>query len=104
MKGDSVRKFMLIFHQSPAGGFDGLPPQERQRVVEKYMAWKKRIESRGRYVTSDKLAEEGGKVVTLKQGQVSVTDGPYVEAKEVVGGYFTIRAETYEEAVGLVRD
>ena len=53
---------------------------------------------------SDKLAEEGGKLVSRSGGQVSVTDGPYSEAKEVVGGYFTIRAADYDEALALVKE
>ena len=33
-----------------------------------------------------------------------MVDGPYSETKEVVGGYFVVRAETYEEAAGLCSD
>ena len=55
-------------------------------------------------MVSEKLQEEGGKMVTWKNGRVTVTDGPYSETKEVVGGYFTIRAASYEEAIEIARD
>jgi hypothetical protein len=35
---------------------------------------------------------------------VSIVDGPYIETKEVVGGYFVLRAANYEEALEVVRD
>jgi hypothetical protein len=98
-----MSKFMLILHTDPSKWkFDS--PEEIQRIVEKYQAWSEKIRSSGRFVVSDKLKDEGGKVLTLQKGRPSVVDGPYSEAKEVVGGYFTIRAESYEEAIELCRD
>jgi hypothetical protein len=98
-----MAKFMLILHESP-GGFSRISPSEVQHVIEKYQTWFNKIRSTGRLVNSDKLREEGGKVLTMRQGKLSVVDGPYSEAKEVVGGYAIIRAENYEEAMELVRD
>ena len=39
----------------------------------------------------------------MRDGQVRVTDGPYAEVKEVVGGYFLIRASSYDVAVEIAR-
>jgi hypothetical protein len=98
-----MAKFMLIMHETP-GGFPAASAEEMQRVFEKYQAWIDKIRDSGRYVVSDKLQEEGGKVLTLQKGRLSIVDGPYSEAKEVVGGYFTLRAADYEEAIELARD
>jgi hypothetical protein len=98
-----MAKFMLLLH-SPPGHFQKMPPEELQRVVEKYRAWADKIRSSGHYVSSEKLQEEGGKSLTLHQGRLSITDGPYSETKEVVGGYFMFRAASYEEAIELTRD
>jgi hypothetical protein len=98
-----MAKFMLILHDAP-GGFSKISPSEIQSVIEKYQAWFNKIRASGRYVNSDKLREEGGKVLTLRQGKLSAVDGPYSEAKEVVGGYLTFRAENYDEAIELIRD
>jgi hypothetical protein len=98
-----MAKFMLILHNAP-GYLRALSPEEMQRKVQKYQAWVEKIRSGGRHVSSEKLGEEGGKRLALKNGRVTVVDGPYSEAKEVVGGYFVFRAANYEEAVELTRD
>jgi hypothetical protein len=96
-------KFMLILHESP-DHFPKSSPEEMQRIIEKYRAWSDKLRAADRVVVSDKLMDEGGKVLTMQKGRVSVVDGPFSEAKEVVGGYITIRAANYDEAVELVRD
>jgi hypothetical protein len=82
----------------------GGSPDEIRLHIQRFVAWVDALRSSGRYVVSDKLMEEGGKVLTAVNGPVSVTDGPYSESKEVIGGYFTIRAKDYDEAVAIVRD
>jgi hypothetical protein len=98
-----MAKYMLILHQT-SGIWRNLSPEEMQRKVQKYQAWIDRIRASGRHVSSEKLGEEGGKLLSLNQGRVSIVDGPYIETKEVVGGYFVLRAANYEEALELVRD
>lgn len=96
-------KFMLLLH-SPPEPLTNLSPEDMQRSLEKLRSWLEELKSTGRYVVSDKLMEEGGKAVTLREGKTMVVDGPYSEAKEVIGGYFTIRAADYEEAVEIARN
>ena len=98
-----MRKFMVILHQDPAR-FRDLPADQMRQVFAKYQAWADKVRASNRYVVSDKLAEEGGRVMTLQGGRPKVIDGPYAEAKEVVAGYFTILAEDYDDAVNMVRD
>jgi hypothetical protein len=98
-----MAKFMLILH-GPPNNWSDLSPSEIQRVIEKYQGWFDKLRAEGRIVNSDKLRDEGGKVLSKQGGRVTVVDGPYSEAKEVVGGYATFRAESYEEALELVSD
>jgi hypothetical protein len=98
-----MAKFMLILHNSPHN-LKNLSPEEMQRKVQKYQAWLDKIRTSGRYVSSEKLAEEGGKMLGLQRERLSIHDGPYSEAKEVVGGYFLFRAANYDEAIELTRD
>ena len=98
-----MAKFMLILHKTP-GVWQKLSPEEMQRKVEKYQAWASWIRSSGRHVSSEKLGEEGGKLLTLQKGRLNIVDGPYSESKEVVGGYFLFRAADYDEAVELARN
>ncbi len=98
-----MAKFMLIFHNTP-GNWKDLSPEEMQQKVEKYQAWIGKMRAAERHVSSEKLGEEGGKLLSVQQGRLNIVDGPYSEAKEVVGGYFLFRAANYEEAIELARD
>jgi hypothetical protein len=98
-----MAKFMLILHQTP-GVWRNISPEEMQRKVHRYQAWIHKIRSSDRYVASEKLGEEGGKLLALQKGRLNIVDGPYSEAKEVVGGFFVFRAASYEEAIQLTRE
>ena len=87
-----MEKFMLIFH----GGIkEDASPQDLQTNMGKWMQWVEKLHKEGKYVSGEALLA-GGKLVASK---TSVTDGPYTEGKEVVGGFFVINANSYEEAV-----
>ncbi len=92
-----MEKFMLIFH----GGLDmTASPAELQANMGKWLAWVEKLSKEGKYVSGEPLLP-GGKLVS---GLSSVTDGPYTEGKEVVGGYFIIQANTMEEAIADCKD
>ena len=74
----------------------GLSPTELQAALGRYKAW---LEKVGR-VGGEKLKDRNGRV--MKRG--SVTDGPYVESKEVIGGFMIIEARDYDDAVKLCSD
>lgn len=95
-----MAKFMFILHHAP-DAFSALSPAEAQKTFEKYQAWSTQLRESGKFVVSDKLKEEGGKILTRQSGRTLVVDGPFSETKEIVGGYMTIRAESYEEAVKI---
>lgn len=103
MNGTNMPKFMLLLQHAP-DRYQRMSPEQLQNTREKYQVWMDRIRSSDRFVSSDKLQEEGGKVLSLSSGRLTVTDGPYSETKEVVGGYFMFRAADYDEALELVRD
>src|SRR5207244_11252131 len=52
-------------------------------------------------IYSTRLAEDAGKVIRANNGKPRATDGPYSEAKEVLGGFYLIEAASYDEAVEL---
>lgn len=95
--------YMLLLYDSPTD-FAGLAPEEMQQIIEKYRAWGDRLREKGRFLDSHKLRDGEGRVLKGGEGPVRVLDGPYSETKEVIGGYFTVEAEGYDEAVELARD
>ena len=92
-----MEKYMLIFH----GGMESLSPEQMQASMGKWMAWIDKLNQQGKYVAGEPLLP-GGKLITGKNK--TVTDGPYTEGKEVVGGFFIINAENYNEAVKICDD
>lgn len=96
-------QFMLILHETP-GSFATLSPTEIQATLEKYNAWTGKIAAAGKLAGGHKLTEEGGKALTRSGDRLSVVDGPYSETKELVGGYFVLKAADYDEAVRLASD
>ncbi len=95
-----MSQFILLLHETPSD-FSNVSAEEMQQIVGEYVAWRRKIESEGRYAGSNKLKDEGGRHVSSRNGQVRVVDGPYAEAKEVMGGYFVVNAANYDEAVEI---
>jgi hypothetical protein len=91
--------FMLLLHHDPTG-FTRLSPEEAQKALEKYMAWTKKPFM----VDSHRLTTDASRVIRVENGKPRVTDGPYSETKEVLGGYYTIEAADYNEAVARSMD
>lgn len=97
-------QYMLILHDDPSAFASGMTPEQMQACIAEYQAWAGKMAQQGRLVGGEKLADNGGKVMSNVGGRTRVVDGPFAEAKEVVGGYFTISADSYEHAVELCRD
>jgi len=98
-----MAKYMLLLHDDVTQ-YAKLSPEDMQQVVEKFVAWGRRLRERGIVKGGDKLTDEPGRVMRRTNGQVRVTDGPYSESKELLGGYYMIEAETYDQAVEYARD
>jgi len=91
--------YMLLLYHDPSG-WPKMSPEDQQRATEKYMAWTKKPF----VVDTNRLTPEPGKVMRMPNGKPQTVDGPYSETKEVLGGYYTISAANYEEAVRLTAD
>jgi hypothetical protein len=76
-----------------------ISPEEIQNLIARYREWR-----RGMGGTGEKLEDGTGKVVKKSNGRLTVTDGPYAEAKEILGGFMMIEAPSYEAAVEHCRN
>jgi len=74
-------------------------PEQMQKTMEKWRAWFKQLGEQGHLKDIGHPLESSGKVVRGKQK--SVTDGPFAEAKDVVGGFTMIHARDLEQATEL---
>ena len=101
MSKKSSPTYMFIFRG--AGDMSALSPEEMQQSFQKWMAWIARLRAKGQYLAGDPLEDAPGRVLRGPRG-AQVSDGPYAEAKEVVGGYMLIKARSFANAVKISRD
>ncbi len=94
----SKKNYLCIQRSQPAqkGRCEEPSPTQMEEMYAKFNAWKEKFQE-NLVDMGGKLG--GGKVVTSE----GATDGPFVEAKEVVGGYMIVSAESMEEAVEIAR-
>ena len=97
-----MAQYMLLLYDDPAN-WAGISPEEMQKAIEKYVAWGQKLRDLGIFGGSHKLADDLGRVLRKRDGKARVTDGPYSETKEVLGGYYIIEAATYDQAVEHTR-
>ena len=80
------------------GSRDG-SPTEMQQLMQKWVSWLKGLAEKGHIKDQGQPLERTGKLVTGKQK--TVTDGPFAEAKDVIGGYTLVEARDLDQAVEL---
>lgn len=86
--------------EKPGPGF--APPAD---MVEKMMAFNERLAQAGALIALDGLQPDTlGARVTYAGGTPKVTDGPFTESKEIVGGYWIIREESLEKAIQWAKE
>ena len=94
-----VPQYMFLFR-----GNDwqkGLSAEEMQSIAGQWMAWFERLTAQGK-VTAGSPLEMEGKVVSGKNGRV-ISDGPFAESKEAIGGYFLLQVNSFEEALAIAQ-
>jgi hypothetical protein len=94
--------FLLLLHQRPTS-FRNLSPEEIQKILGSYIAWREGLVKRNKMRAGEKLTDDGGRQLRTNGGKVSVTDGPYSETQEILGGFFMIEAADYAEAVAIAQ-
>jgi hypothetical protein len=89
--------FMLLLHR-PAHAPATLAPDQIAAMTKDYMDWTARTRSDGRLKVGEKLTFDTGRVLRAAGGRILITDGPFAESKEMLGGFFVISAGDYDEA------
>jgi hypothetical protein len=74
-------------------------PEEIQAPIDAFYAWHARLVAQGQFRSGQRLAKPV-RLVT----RAGITDGPFAEAKEVVGGYWFVRAGSLDEAARIAAD
>jgi hypothetical protein len=93
---NKMEKFMYLFRGGD--GSNNQSPEAMQAHMQKWMHWMGELSKQGKFVGGEPLQREGKQITGSK---MVITDGPFVEAKEVVGGYLIVNAKDMDEAVEL---
>jgi len=94
-----MKEYLLLFR-----GGDGSTlqqsPEKWQAHMQKWMAWISALTEQGKFGGAQPLKPEGK---VIKGSQKTVTDGPFMEGKEMVGGYLMCKTDTYDAAVEIAK-
>jgi hypothetical protein len=93
-----MKEFLLILRRGASSDEPTPSPEQLQALMKPWQDWMGSLAAQNKLVSSGNRLAPAGKVV--KAGNV-ITDGPYVELKEAVGGYIIIKADSLDEAAEL---
>ncbi len=98
-----MARFALWLRGNPAD-WNGLSPDDMQRIMERYMAWGDELRARDIEVDGEQLDETTSVQLTSSDPDSPVIDGPYIETKESIGGFYIITAADRHDAVRIARE
>lgn len=93
--------FLLLFRNTGPENYRDLSPDERQRVIARWNAWFEPLVAAGQALEGQPLEDETRLVSGA--GGTRVTDGPFPEAKEAIGGYVKLRVPDLAAATAIAR-
>ncbi|MEO7992182.1 MAG: YciI family protein [Chryseolinea sp.] len=93
-----MEKYMFLFK---GGEASTLSPDMQQAQMQKWLAWVEKLRKEDRYLSGEPLLP-GGKVIA--GAKKTVTDGPFAESKELIGGFFIVNAKNLEDATAMAKE
>ena len=95
-----MKYMLLIYHDEPS--WDAISETERQQIYLEYRKLREELVSSGKFVTGSQLQPiTTATSVRVRDGKELVTDGPFAETHEQLGGYFLVEAANLDEATAI---
>ncbi len=95
----------LLLINEPVGQREARTPEEGQAAYARMTAFAAQLQSQGLLHSAQSLQSVNGATrVTRRDGRVSTVDGPFAEAKEMVGGFFWLNVDSREAALAIARE
>jgi hypothetical protein len=92
-----MSEFLFLYRSAAPQG----SPEQLQKTMQKWSAWMKELSEKGHLKSEGNPLERTGRLV--KGQQKTVTDGPFAEAKDAIGGYSLVEARDLAHAVELAK-
>src|SRR4029079_8768712 len=96
---NSASEYLLLFNS--ANWDRGLSPEQLQQTLDRFFAWFEDLKQQGKFKAGQALEREGRTV--SRNGGRAVADGPFVESKEAIGGFFLLQVDDLDEAVAIAK-
>jgi hypothetical protein len=98
---ESVMKYLLMIYVNPEI-MEGLSEDDRNAIFAEHDGFMKLVTESGEFISTHALGDPSASAtVRVRGGVPAVTDGPYIEAKEFLAGYYLVECETRERAIEL---
>ncbi len=94
-----MNEFLMLFRNEKMEGGKMPSAEEMQAVMKDWQNWITSVAAKGNFVSTNRLYSEGKTL--LPDG--SITDGPYAEIKEFIGGYLIVKAASLDEATTIAK-
>src|SRR4051812_49219718 len=94
-----MKEFALIYRRDNVGGQQP-SPEQMQASMKQWQDWMGSIAAQNKLVSQGNRLGTEGKVIKANK---LITDGPYVEVKEAIGGYSIVKAATLQEAAEMAK-
>jgi hypothetical protein len=95
-----MKYLCLVYHEEAK--IDALPQSDYDAIVREVLDYREELRGGGHYITSDGLQSvHTATTVRVRGGKVSITDGPFAETTEQLGGFYLIEARDLNEALRL---
>jgi hypothetical protein len=94
-------KYMLLVHHDEEA-FGKFSETKRQQMLEESVQLTHKLHANGKYLSASPLHQAStAAIVRVRDGKSFVTDGPFIETREQIAGYFLIDAKDLDEAIGI---
>jgi hypothetical protein len=97
-------KYLLLLYDD-AAEVDALSPDQRRAIVDQHIAFSRMLRERGALVSGEPLTgPETARTLRFDgSAGMMITDGPFLEAKEALGGFYVLECASMDEATELAR-
>ena len=97
-----MKYMLLIYHNEQA--WNALSEAEHEQIYREFRQLRSDLQSNGKFVDGSQLqASTSAASVRVREGKHLVTDGPFAETHEQLGGYFLVEAKNVDEAVAVAK-